>query len=577
MDPKAILKALRCLKTVTAGATSLVAGMCEEVGLVDVIDEALHWDKARWRLSPGRLIEGLVICILSDRKALYRVEEFYEGKDTESLFGKGVRACDFNDDALARALDRLFEAGGNRVLGQVISSALEVHEVSVDAIHFDTTSLSVQGEYEDQDRPDAIEIVFGHSTDRRPDLKQIKFGVGVTREGVLNYGEVLSGNGSDKKWNGVTIARLKDLFPKEVLKDLIYVADSSFVTEGNLEEAAKHEVKFVSRVPATFAVTSELIEKAWEEDKWESIGGFSSQKGAAHYWACEYPHKIAGRDYRFIVVRSSSMDARKEKSIKKAIERSRKEIEQEARELLSREFVCKPDAEKAAELFIRKWRDGFHELSYEVIDETIVGKRPRPGRPRKDEEPPDKRVVYKANVRIEGLDEAQVNRARERESCFVLITNLMDAGKYPPKRILGEYKEQTTVEARFSFLKSPYLLGQVFLKKQSRVEALGYVLLMALLLATLLERRVRRNLKAEGEPIMIPGKRMAMQPTARMILEMLDTAQVTHIEYGGKVRRVWHDRRQLFDLPRLLRLAGFSEDIYVRDQPPQRTEDQQND
>lgn len=31
MDPKAILEALRCLKTVTAGATCLVAGMCEEV------------------------------------------------------------------------------------------------------------------------------------------------------------------------------------------------------------------------------------------------------------------------------------------------------------------------------------------------------------------------------------------------------------------------------------------------------------------------------------------------------------------------------------------------------------------
>lgn len=59
---------------------------------------------------------------------------------------------------------------------------------------------------------------------------------------------------------------------------------------------------------------------------------------------------------------------------------------------------------------------------------------------------------------------------------------------------------------------------------------LGYALLMALLLAMLHERRVRRSLKTEGEPIMSPGKRMTMQPTARMILEMLDTAHVTHIE-----------------------------------------------
>lgn len=69
---------------------------------------------------------------------------------------------------------------------------------------------------------------------------------------------------------------------------------------------------------------------------------------------------------------------------------------------------------------------------------------------------------------------------------------------------------------------------------------------------------------------MIHGKRMTMQPSARMILEMLDTAQVTHIEYEGKVCRIWHDKQQLFDLPRWLRLAGFGEDIYVRDQPAQR-------
>lgn len=103
------------------------------------------------------------------------------------------------------------------------------------------------------------------------------------------------------------------------------------------------------------------------------------------------------------------------------------------------------------------------------------------------------------------------------------------------------------------------------------------MLLMALLLATLLERGVRRNLKTEGEPIMIPGKRMTIQPTARMILEMLDTAQVTHIEYEGNVRRIRHDKQQLFDLPGLLRLAGFSEDIYVRDKPAQRIKAQQND
>lgn len=86
MDPKSILEALCCIKTVTEGATSLIAGMGEEISLVDIIDSNLDWGKARWRVSPGKLVEGLIICILSDRKALYRVEEFYSDKDTGSLF-----------------------------------------------------------------------------------------------------------------------------------------------------------------------------------------------------------------------------------------------------------------------------------------------------------------------------------------------------------------------------------------------------------------------------------------------------------------------------------------------------------
>lgn len=38
-------------------------------------------------------------------------------------------------------------------------------------------------------------------------------------------------------------------------------------------------------------------------------------------------------------------------------------------------------------------------------------------------------MVYRAKIGIAGVDEVQVNLARERESCFVLITNVIDADK----------------------------------------------------------------------------------------------------------------------------------------------------
>jgi hypothetical protein len=48
----------------------------------------------------------------------------------------------------------------------------------------------------------------------------------MIREGVLNYGEILSGNSSDKTWNGATLEKVKTVFPPEVLRDLIHVKDS---------------------------------------------------------------------------------------------------------------------------------------------------------------------------------------------------------------------------------------------------------------------------------------------------------------------------------------------------------------
>lgn len=47
----------------------------------------------------------LAINILGDRKALYRVSEFYRDKDLETIFDEDVTVDALNDSALAHALD----------------------------------------------------------------------------------------------------------------------------------------------------------------------------------------------------------------------------------------------------------------------------------------------------------------------------------------------------------------------------------------------------------------------------------------------------------------------------------------
>ena len=59
----------------------------------------------------------MLINIFMGRTALYRVDEFYELQDIAVLFGADASADDFNDSALGRTLDKIFEAGPKKVFG----------------------------------------------------------------------------------------------------------------------------------------------------------------------------------------------------------------------------------------------------------------------------------------------------------------------------------------------------------------------------------------------------------------------------------------------------------------------------
>lgn len=51
---------------------------------------------------------------------------------------------------------------------------------------------------------------------------------------------------------------------------------------------------------------------------------------------------------------------------------------------------------------------------------------------------------------------------------------------------------------QLSFPEKPVYLGPVYLEKQSRIHALGYVFILVLLIASYLEYRVRKSLQETG-------------------------------------------------------------------------------
>jgi len=96
------------------------------------------------------------------------------------------------------------------------------------------------------------------------------------------------------------------------------------------------------------------------------------------------------------------------------------------------------------------------------------------------------------------LDEKAVNRLREEAGCFVLLSNTPAEGtdSISARELLMIYKDQHMVESNSAFLKDPVFVNALFLKSPRRIEALGPVLILALLIWRLMERTMRLNLTA---------------------------------------------------------------------------------
>ncbi len=92
------------------GFAVAAAEMAERIGLVAYLNAHLPWDPQQCKISPGIRLLALIITMMVNPQALYSLEEFYADHDCAVLFGAGRTAADFNDDAIGRALIKLFEA-----------------------------------------------------------------------------------------------------------------------------------------------------------------------------------------------------------------------------------------------------------------------------------------------------------------------------------------------------------------------------------------------------------------------------------------------------------------------------------
>jgi len=228
--------------------------------------------------------------------------------------------------------------------------------------------------------------------------------------------------------------------------------------------------------------------------------------------------------------------------------------------LAKRRFACREDAQIESLKYLAGTKPAYHSILWNIHENVEPLKRPHRGRPRKEEVRPTQTRYYLIGSLAEKED--AIRDDAEEGGLFVLITTLMDLEKYPARLLLERYKGQGNIERIFRFLKNPAWVGAMCLKKPERLAALGYVLLMAAIIYTLWERRVRRALiSPDEEPIEGLNRQKTKKPTSYALQVVLGAILVLYRIQNGELL-IWLSKPLKPNQKRVIQLSGFSPEIY---------------
>jgi transposase len=501
----------------------IVAGVCEEIGLIEQIDTRMV--ETGRTVTVGQAVQAMVLNGLGfTSRPLYLTPEFYETKPVELLIGEGVRVEDLNSDSLGKALDYVYRAGVTELFAEVSAHALRKYGIEVRFAHMDTTAFSLEGVYdeeegEDDERP--IKITYGYSKDHRPDLKQAILGlISVNRTSIPTYLSTLSGNESDKTSMPVIGESYLEQFGEEE-ETPVLVADTALYSKANIETLSEN--RWGTRVPATIAEMQQVAAASLVEEM--------AKSERAGYAYREVTSRYGGVEQRWLVVYSEELARKDLEKLKKKIEREEDQLRQQIKKLIRQRFNCEADAQQALQKASQKLK--FHRLQGKSLAQTRYA---HPGRPSSQSA-----TLTEWQLEIELIqDEPKITPHKAMLGKYVLATNVLDREELPADELLTVYKDQhRSVERGFRFLKDPFFFcSSFFLKKPSRIMGLLMVMGLSLLIYSLAEHHLRQQLEVTGQTIPDQKGKPTQRPTMRRVFQVFEGVTILSIRDGTHTKRI---------------------------------------
>jgi transposase len=497
----------------------VVASVIKDLGLIEMIDARLLVHDQE-EITAGEAVAGMILNGLGfSNRPLTLTPQFFANKPLDLLFHEGVRAEMFNRFKLGRTLDEAYGYGCDLLLSELALSVCRQEGIDARFNHLDTTSFALTGAYVPDSDEHAIAITHGYSKDHRPDLKQAVLELMVSQDGgVPLMSKSWDGNASDTQIFQERAQALLATFQGSPSPRYL-VADAKLYTEENATNLAT--LGFITRIPGTLKLVSQVITQALKWDTWQCLDATTRYQRIA---LCHY-----GMAQRWLVVWSQASLERAEASVKKACQREAEAVKKQLFHLQAKRFETPSQAQQALSELANQWR--YHQVqSYELIDHKRYAKQ---GRPMADT--PIKAIEWQMQAQVRP-DTERLEEAKQHKACFVLGTNI-EAEQLSDAEVITGYKGQAQAEGGFRFLKDPlFFVSSLFVKKPCRIQGLLMVMTLALLVYSVAQRRLRRELARQNETIPNQLNQPTNRPTLRWVFQVLEGIERVRLLVDGQVR-----------------------------------------
>ena len=510
------------------GSLPVIASFCRRLGIAEIIDEHAPIRELA-TVTAGQAVEAMICNRLTSPAPLVHVQDWARGWAVEEVLGIGPLAL--NDDKLGRTLDAI-APHLEEITSAAAVRAITAFGIDIAQLHWDMTSFSLHGAYDDADE-DYPEPRYGHPRDRRPDLLQIQAGIAAAGDGGIPVcHRAYDGAAAEVSQVTGAMTALKKIAGT---RTFLLIGDSKLISCDNVAAITGKGCTFLAPASKTYVKAAELaacdlaqatqVSYVAQRDEHKS----PEQRGRWHVLEDARPFRIRNPkrkkdppiEVRRIFVHSSARASAAATSRAKKLARARDDLDRLTRGLGGRFY---PD-EKAVTGRVRQIATsrkvgpylrctvgtapaaGAAEVTSTAGPAGGAEAAGRPGKP----------------ALTWWFDQDAIDAEAATDGWYALLTSLDPS--ITATGVLLRYKGQEAVERRYGNLKGPLAVAPMFLNSNRRIAALITVISLALLIFCLIEREARRSLAPETR---IEGlyNRQPARPTGRLILTTLASLQL---------------------------------------------------